>query len=128
MPTETVTVAFVNEPKAGKKFGSIKTDAGVYYSVKPSELPLFKPGGTYEIQFGFDKTNTYRNFERIVGASPKNQETVNGKDEAMFMTGFVNRLWASTGVVPPEADIEAALRNAQNAWRRVHDGGEEIPY
>lgn len=119
MPTETVTVAFVNDPKPGKKYGSIKSEAGDYYSVKPDQLALFKKGGTYEIQFGFDKTGTYRNFERIAGAAPSNAtQASNGhtKSVEMFVMGTIGRALQGTGTFPDQDDLASWVRAARYAW------------
>ncbi len=136
MPTETVTIAFVNEPKVGKKFGSIKSEDGTYYSVKPEQLALFKKGGTYEIQYGLDKTNTYRNFERIVGASPKNQNIANGhtKSVEMFVMGTIGRSIQGSGTFPDEEVLFEWINAARSAWSRAfavnksEDMNDDIPF
>lgn len=141
MPTETITVAFVNEPKPGKKFGSIKSEGGIYYSVKPDQLALFKKGGTYEIQYGFDKTNTYRNFERIVGAAPSNStHASNGQTKSieMFVMGTIGRALQGSGTFPDEADLTEWVRAARKAWLNGFSDGaskaagaeldDEIPF
>src|SRR5437016_10598295 len=52
MPKETVTIAYVNQPKEGKKMGSIKTTNGQYFNVYLDKLGLFGVGQTYEIEYG----------------------------------------------------------------------------
>jgi hypothetical protein len=119
MPIETVTVAFVNEPKPGKKYGSIKSEDGIYYSVKPEQLALFKAGGTYEIQYGLDKTGTYRNFQGISGASPSNPtQASNGhtKSVEMFVMGTIGRALQGSGTFPDAADLTEWVRSAREAW------------
>ncbi len=134
MPTETVTIAFVNERKVGKKFGSIKSEDGTYYSVKPDQLALFKKGGVYEIQYGFDKTNTYRNFERIVGSSPANATIArNGhtKSVEMFAMGSIGRSLQGTGTFPDEDTLFEWINAARSAWTRaftVNPSDNETPF
>lgn len=138
MPTETVTIAFVNQPSEGKRFGSIKSEAGDYYSVKPQELALFKKGGTYEIQYGFDKTGKYRNFERIVGASPANVSVAkNGHTQSveMFAMGSIGRSLQGTGTFPDEDTLFEWINAARSAWTRAfsvkkpdNDLNDEIPF
>lgn len=49
--TAEITVQYVNDPKPGKKWGSIKTTDGQYYSGPPAVLKLFQPGETCKIDF-----------------------------------------------------------------------------
>ena len=46
---ETIKVQFVNQPKEGKKKGSIKTEDGRYFDVWPNMLSQFSRGESYEI-------------------------------------------------------------------------------
>lgn len=45
----TITVAYVNPPKEGKRNGSIKTVEGAYYDCPPALLGMFAKGGTYNV-------------------------------------------------------------------------------
>ena len=47
----TITVQYVNQPKPGRKTGTIKTTGGQYYNVWPDKLHLFQPGGTYKVTY-----------------------------------------------------------------------------
>lgn len=51
LSTATVTVAFVNPPKAPRKSGTIKDSDGQYFSAWPDKLAQFRAGETYEIEF-----------------------------------------------------------------------------
>ncbi len=50
MATKTVKVQYVNQPKEGKRFGSIKAEDGTYYGCKPEMLSQLSRGGSYEIE------------------------------------------------------------------------------
>ena len=52
-PTETaeITVAYINDPKPGKKWGTIKATDGNYYWGPPSMLSRYKPGETCKVEF-----------------------------------------------------------------------------
>jgi hypothetical protein len=66
MTTTTVTVKYVNDPKApGGRSGSIKDADGVYYSVPVAMLPEFQPNMTYEIDW---KQNG--NFKNVSAVRP----------------------------------------------------------
>jgi hypothetical protein len=56
-----VTVAYVNDPKPGKKNGSIKDDQGQYWSVWPNMLRQFEPGETYELDY--EQNGAFRNIK-----------------------------------------------------------------
>jgi hypothetical protein len=62
----TITVKYVNPPKAGKKRGSVKTDDDQLYGVWPELMDLFQPGGVYDIVFEETVSNgeTYRNIKK----------------------------------------------------------------
>src|SRR4029078_174281 len=51
MPTEQVTIAYVNPPKPGKKQGSIKTEDGRYFGVWPDKLGGFQRGMVCTIDY-----------------------------------------------------------------------------
>lgn len=66
LPTAEITVAFVNEPKEGKKNGSIKAADGQYYSVPPHMLPQFAKGMRCRVEykpFG----DTGRAIQKVIG-------------------------------------------------------------
>ena len=53
MGSAKITVAYVNPPKEGKKWGNIKDTKGNYYDGDPDKLALFKPNETCEIIFSY---------------------------------------------------------------------------
>lgn len=69
MGTSTVTVAYVNPPKEGRKTGSIKTIDGAFYDVYPEKLGLFEHNGIYEIEYSEREYNgrTYRTVTSVAG-------------------------------------------------------------
>lgn len=130
MQTATVTVQYVNQPKPGKRMGSIKGTDGNYYNVWPDKLPLFTVGQTYTLEYTED--NGFRSFKKIVegGAQPvgqaanrvtapmaakKDRETV----AEMFVMGFLNRCYQGASVVPAKAQIVAEGRMLRDAWNEI---------
>jgi hypothetical protein len=81
MNTKTVKVKYVNQPKEGRKTGSIKTADGEYFDVWPDQLPKFKQGSSYEVEYASREYNgkTYHTVKSIVnganGAAGGNGET-----------------------------------------------------
>jgi hypothetical protein len=63
MPTMTMTVKYVNAPKAGKQRGSIKGTDDQILGVFADKMHLFEPGTTYEIEYTETVSSgvTYRN-------------------------------------------------------------------
>ena len=47
----TITVAFVNQPKEGKKTGTVKDTNDQFWLVWPNKLSQFQPGETYEVVY-----------------------------------------------------------------------------
>lgn len=99
MTIETVTVQYVNQPKAGKSYGSIKVADGRYISVHQDKLGLFRKDGTYVIET--EQNGQYHNFKRIVsdqsasapqGATPNSSSGRNddATAERIFVCGIVN--------------------------------------
>jgi hypothetical protein len=70
MPTGTITVKYVNPPKAGKKKGTIKSADGQMFGVWADKLGEFTPDMIYEIEYSEEAWNgqTYRT---ITKATPK---------------------------------------------------------
>ena len=93
MPTESVTVAYVNEPKSEKGPGSIKDATGRYYKVwKTSKhggatLSDFENGKTYDIEYREEEYQgkpTYT-VNKIVSASTSQSTNGNGHHDASAM-------------------------------------------
>ena len=132
MPTTTVTVAFVNQPKPGKQFGSIKDKSDNYYSVKPADLAFFQKGGTYEIEY--DVTDRgYKNFKRIISRDQGGGATSANAGRDMFITGVVGRAMGSGKFGPGE--IRDLAHEARAAWDSLKEGDrqsgeldDEIPF
>jgi hypothetical protein len=126
MPNETVTVAFVNEPKANPKYGSIKTEAGDFISVDVDRLALFRPGGTYEIVYELDK-GKYKTFKSMLGAAPANapsaptapaRANVTGSTaEDIFVAGAINNILSASGTCPDAEMIATWVRNLRKGYR-----------
>lgn len=132
MQTTTVTVQYVNQPKPGKKMGSIKASDGKYYNVWPDKLPLFSEGSTYTINYTED--NGFRTFKGMgngevgqqVGnvarniartAAPNDGQA--SKAEEMFVMGFLNRCYGGGSVMPPKAQLVAEGRMLRAAWQEI---------
>lgn len=119
----TVTVQYVNQPREGKKMGSIKTEDGAYYSVNPSDLGQFQKGQTYSIEYDETTVNgrTFRNFKRIISSAP----TGGDKEEMIFITGVVGRAMGSGQFKP--ADIVTLAVAAKEAWLALQGVDPIIP-
>jgi hypothetical protein len=142
MPIETITVQYVNEPKPGKKMGSIKATDGRYFGVYPDKLGLYFKGQAATIEYDASEVNgrTFYNVRRKVdaangssSASPQpaaSQGGTNQRSEEMFVMGFLNRFYdgaGSQGMTVEQlevADLTRLIRKLRLAW---HDGFEGGP-
>lgn len=132
MPRATVTVEYVNEPKPGKKKGSIKTKELGYIGVWPDKLPQFTKGMIYEIQY--KENGEFKDFEGIVQQQPSQQSNGHARNSApdnsrmIFITGVVGRAMGSGKFAPIE--IKDLALEAADAWDRLSslDRLEEAPY
>lgn len=134
MPNASVTVQFVNQPKPGKKFGSIKTDELGYLSVKPENLSLFTKGAKYVVEY--TEKGEYKDFVRIVEA-PKPHAV--GGSESWQVPNFVSNIVGQAivaGKITGPTDIMMWALAAKEAGETVLGikkpasdfPGDEAPY
>lgn len=132
MPTTTITVKYVNQPRPGKKQGSVKDDNGTIYGVYPDKLSLFQPNATYEIEYKDSEWQgkTYHNIVSVKpagGLSPAPQSNGGGNyrptspvdAERMYVCSLVNAGIQAGRIDFSEGAIEAATNAARNAWRNT---------
>jgi hypothetical protein len=141
MNTATVTVAFVNPPGEGKKFGNIKLDDGSYYSVSPTLLSQFQKGGKYEITYEEREYNgkmyrtakTVKSLAAANGAAPPSAGGAKygahdpATSENIFVCGAVNAI--ISGMAPQEVTVGAIAlltNNLRLGWRRGLNPAAEI--
>lgn len=130
MPVAQVTVDFVNPPKEGKKFGSIKTKELAYVSVKPSDLGQFTKGSAYQIEYT-ETAEGYKNFVRIVGkpngAAPNGARNADSARD-IFVTGVVGRAMGSGKFGMDEIGLLTAKAVATWEAHLAPKKVEESPY
>lgn len=80
--SERVKVAYVNQPKPGKKQGSIKTDDNRLFGVWPNHLSQFTVGQTYDIE-----VESYARRDGTQGYTVKSLTPVNGSNGASNGSG-----------------------------------------
>lgn len=76
----TIKIAYVNQPKEGKKKGNVKTEDGRYFGVWPDKLSQFTPGKTYEVEYETSsfKGKEYQSIKSIIAESTS--QTTNGSN------------------------------------------------
>jgi hypothetical protein len=130
MPTATVTVRWVNQPKEGRKLGSIKTDDNQLFGVWPETLGEFKPNGIYEIEYTerhFDDGKIYKTVKTVApkGMAPPRpagnrfsgpRETSMKDAERMFVCSLLNAAIQSGKVEFSGAKLEAAVNGLRSVW------------
>ena len=125
MPYATVTVRYVNDPKPGKKMGSIKSTDDVYYGAWPNQLRQFESGQTYDIEYE-ELGSGFKKFVRFQDEGQRQEPTkANGarrpgsgdQTEDNACMGLVNRAFHGTGVIPPVDELTNMFTNIRLAWR-----------
>ena len=125
MPNETaeITVQYVNYPKEGKKYGSIKSSEGDYFSAMPPMLRMFTTGEVCTIEF---KTTPegYKNLVKKIGTtkapplSPPPRQRTNPIDtENMFVTALLKSFIEAGKIELSTTDIVAAIQDIKKAYR-----------
>ena len=137
MPTETVTVQYVNPPKDGGSYGYIKTQDGKRISVHRDKLDLFQKGGSYVVEYETTQQG-YHNFKRLAGgagpapagANPRSASYTRQDDpavaERIYCCGIVNA--AVPGLTQKgllTAGVLVQITNdARLAWRQTFGAGD----
>jgi hypothetical protein len=130
MPSGTITVKYVNQPKAGKKKGTIKSADGQMFGVWANQLSEFTPDMIYEIEYSEEAWNgqTYRTISKATPKATAPASNGNGAKyntyretsptdaERMFVCSLLNAA-ISAGKLPLTRDsIIDAVNNTRAAW------------
>lgn len=143
-----ITVQYVNPPKAGKKWGSIKATDGAYYSGPPAMLDRFRQGETCKIEYtlgGSDgtlkaikqKIETPAALQRLIAAPPR--APANPSDgERMGTMGMVNSFIRSGTVDMQRDSIKNVIKICRDAYNDIwgtpakqkseQEFNDQIPY
>lgn len=99
MPQITVIPAYINAPKPGKRYASIKSNDGVYYSFDPAKIPLntFQKGVAIDIEYTATDSNgnTYYNIQRVRGDAPAQASGGSGASRAADPNAMSKADWAA---------------------------------
>ena len=123
MPRATVTIKFVNQPKEGKKFGSINTEE-MAISVRSRPSSLFVKGQKYVIEYA--EKGEYKDFLKIIEA-PK---PVGNGDGAWQVPNFVSNIVGQAivaGKIEGPGDIKMWALAAKEAGEAVLGIGRKEP-
>lgn len=126
MQTEVteITVQYVNPPKEGKKWGSIKAADGNYYYGPPATLSRYQVGETCKIEFELGgKDGTLRSLKQKLSTTPPalakplptppRQRTNPTDSEQIFCCALLKEIIAPT-------DTELTLIAKTNMLRQVY--------
>lgn len=149
MGQSSITVRYVNSPKAGKKNGSIKGIHDDIYGVPPHMLGNFQPGATYTIDYSVRSFNgqEYKTVTTAVMASPPPQEGSGGgkygnKDDAtaerIFVCGALNAAISGGHAELSEAFLCNVVNMLRGVWaetlgrpaaaKKNDDMNDEVPF
>lgn len=132
MPSTTINVRFINQPKPGQRSGSVRDANGVYYGVPPNMLGMFRENTSYEIFYEESQGRDGRTYYNIKTVNP-----VGGPPQSSF-PGVQNplpraasqhsagpdkseQIWVQ-GLV--QAAIQAGAVNAGDTSAVIHAGKE----
>jgi hypothetical protein len=110
--TAMVEVKYVNPPKPGKTFGSIKGTDNESWPVKADRIAEFEPNNKYEIAF-VEGNNGFRNIigvKRIVPRAEVGGRTHWTRGQHEPDTVIVNN-------VPPQHGSHVGTRNGKEYWQ-----------
>lgn len=133
METAAIEVKYVNAPRQGKSFGSIKDTNGVMYGVKQADLRLFQPGQRCTIRY--EERNGYNNFIELA----QNPAPKDGLPETTLSNVLAVLCQTDRIGTPGELAVWAVgIRNAVLAYRsgevlegvapRTDNLDDEIPF
>lgn len=135
MPLTDITVQFVNQPKPGKRMGSIKSSEGEYYGCPPTLLGQFRAGEVCKIDFNEtpkDGGGTWKNITRkIAGAGPPpviqlpRQRTNPGDSEQIYTTALLKEFIAAGKLDLRTDSLVAATNAVREAYRQTFGGVEK---
>ena len=138
MPTATITVKWVNQPKPGKKKGSIKTADDQIFGVWADKLGNFQQNGIYDIEYDTEDWNgqTYKTIKsaalkgqasRPMGRGPMAPRETSMKDaERMFVCSLINAAIQAGKVEFTGASLETAVNGLRRVWANTF-GAAEVP-
>jgi hypothetical protein len=131
MGQATVTVRYVNPPKAGKTNGSIKDSDGVMYGVPPHMLNNFQQGATYTIDYSERdfRGQTYKTVTTAVLTAPP-QESGGGKygpvsdatAERIFVCGALNAAIQGGHVEMSDVVLSNVVNILRTVWANTLGG------
>jgi hypothetical protein len=135
MPTGTITVKYVNQPKAGKKKGTIKSADGQMFGVWANQLSEFTPDMIYEIEYSEEAWNgqTYRTISKATPKATAPAQTGNGNGakyntyretsptdaERMFVCSLLNAAISEGELQLSAESLVAAIKTTRAAWTQT---------
>ena len=149
MPTVEIVVAYINQPKLGKRNGTIKSAApdDKYYGASPNILPQFKVGETCTIEYDTSpKTGggEWLNLKRKISTSsaplvPPLRNRTNPEDsKQMFVTALLKEGVASGKINISTVEIVAVGNALKESYDQLFGSAakqitqtvmdDEVPY
>ncbi len=117
-----IQVKFVDQPKTGKKQGTIKTVDGTMFGVFPEKLGLFQPGRRYEVQYT-ERPYQGRTYRTITACEPVrdiNDDTSSPLSESPSTSrGAEAEMAFATAVVAAAVQSQQCEFNAKDLARGI---------
>lgn len=142
-----IQVKFVNEPREGRKNGTIKTEDDELYGVPPQKLGMFQPGGRYQIEYS---TRSWKgqDYKTVISANllapPSTNSGGGGKygrtddatAERIFVCGALNAAIQGGHVELSSATLGNVVNMLRQVWsetfgvpqKNADMDGDQIPF
>ena len=143
MPVATIVPKYINQPKPGKKEGSIRLADDSFYGVPPALIPQFQMGGTYEVEYTERdwQGKTFRSIKSVkqVGAPQANSggmapakggygSTDMATAERILVCGALNAAIRAGQInVMNTADVHKAIDGLRATWRQTFGNKQVNP-
>ena len=133
----TIKVQYINQPRPGKKLGSVKTEDGRYFQVWPDKLSSFQPGGTYEVEYESSQFNgkTYDKVTSIAAVNGSATPAGNGANNGSDRSNRIERqhsqamaiAWLALIKEPGGVATQALLRKTIDMFQRDVSNAPGLP-
>jgi hypothetical protein len=129
---ETITVAIVEHPAAGRKQGTVHDTKGNRWKVWADKIPNYALGSTYEVNyktnhFNGQTFNVIETAKKIAGATPQEATaaaaTYNASDEKrseQIAVLAIVKEWVPQITVGDTAGLVHAIRVVREAWKQAY--------
>lgn len=131
MPQMTITPSFINQPKAGKKMGTVKLPDNSSLMAYPAVLNQMQPRGTYKVEYDeATESFNFRTIRKVLGteaAAPAAAASGGGgwredplKQEQIFVCGIINSAIKAGKIGLTVDSMVELVTRAREVWAKTY--------